>query len=315
MEELESYTPPLRRRRKKRQTVFTAAPLLLIVIVLGIVYLCTGCLGLNSGSANRPSEPEATEAPVATPALDESEAPTDALPAAETTEAPTEESTEAPTEAEPAPVELAYATVDEAYFDDALFIGDSRTNGLEIYDPPSYGADFYCGTSMTIFGVLDSQESVHGTTGLLNVLSVKQYGKIYLMFGINECGYDTDYFTDAYRKVVDTVRSYQPDAIIYIQSILYVTQQKENEMSVFSSDNLKEKNAEIAKLANGKDVFYLEVNDALNDGTDHLPADYTGDGVHLKASCYSYWKEYLYTHAIVDETHPAKPAPVDIIDD
>ena len=86
-------------------------------------------------------------------------------------------------------------------------------------------------------------------------------------------------------------------------------------MSVFSSSNLKEKNAAIAKLADGKTVFYLEVNDALNDGTDHLPADYTGDGVHLKASNYKYWKEYLYEHAIVDATHPAEAEAVEPVDD
>lgn len=318
MEDNETYTPPIRRRRrKKKQTVLTAAPLLVCILAIGVVYLLTGCFGLNSGTANRPTAPETDAAAPSTPALStdpaESEAPTsdtsetDALPTDDTEEPAPEDTTEPTTEAtEPAP--LSFTTVGEEYFDDALFIGDSRTNGLEIYDPPSDGADFYCGTSMTIFGVLDSSESVGGVTGFANVLQAKQYGKIYIMFGINECGYDTGVFIESFQKVVDQVRAYQPDAIIYLQSILYVTQAKENEMPVFASTNLDEKNAEIAKLANGRDIFYLEVNDALNDGTNHLPADYTGDGVHLKASCYKYWKDYLYQHAIVVKT-AAAPTP------
>ena len=327
MEQMQEYRP--RRRRRKKQSILTAAPLLICVIAFGVVYLLTGCFGLNKGTDNRPADQPTTpaietEAPAETaaPAATETAAPSETeAPATETGEESTEtsetESTEAPTEA---PTEAAsgkpeFTTVGEGYFDDALFVGDSRTNGLEIYDPPSYGADFYCGTSMTIFGVLDSTESVHGTTGFANVLQAKDYGKVYLMFGINECGYDTEMFVDSYREVVETVRKYQPNAIIYIQSILYVTQSKENAMPVFASEKLKEKNRAIAELANDRDIFYLEVNDALNDGTDHLPEDYTGDGVHLKASNYKYWKEYLYEHAIVDASHPAEAAPVDIIDD
>lgn len=316
MEENKTYTPPRRRRRKKKQSVLTAAPLLICIVVIGAVYLLTGCFGLNAGTANRPVEPETAALETTPPETDviapsESETEPSEVPTEDTTEDTTEPATEAPTE--PAP--LSFTTVGEGYFDDALFIGDSRTNGLEIYDPPSYGADFYCGTSMTIFGVLDSSESVNGTAGFANVLQAKEYGKIYIMFGINECGYDTSVFVDSFREVVEQIRAYQPNAIIYIQSILYVTQAKEASMPVFSSANLDEKNAELKKLANDRDIFYLEVNDALNDGTNHLPADYTGDGVHLKASCYKYWKEYLYQHAIVDENHPAEPAPVEINDD
>lgn len=315
MEENESYTSPVRRRRKKKQNILTAAPLLICVLAIGAVYLLTGCFGLNSGTANRPSAPETEALDTAEPVTETPAAPTDAETPAETEldtapadedAEPSEEPTEEPTtEAVTEPAPRSFTTVDESYFDDALFIGDSRTNGLQIYDPPSSGADYYCNTSMTVFGLLDSDVYLNGVegnvSGLVNVLQAKQYGKIYLMLGINECGYDTDYFMDAYRKAVETVRACQPDAIIYIQSILYVTQAKENEMSVFASANLDEKNAELKKLANDVDIFYLEVNDALNDGTNHLPADYTGDGVHLKASCYKYWKEYLYSHAIAVE--------------
>ena len=298
------------RRPRKRSSILGTIPLVLCIVAIGLVYLLTGCFGLNRDSkvtANTelPPPPLAsseTESPEARPSEIETEAPTSDAFATETPEEPTEAPTE---ETEPPePDTPVFTTVDKHYFEDALFIGDSRTNGLEIYDPPSYSADFYCGTSMTIFGVLDSDETVDGVSGFRNVLQAKQYGKVYIMFGINECGYDTDYFLSWYRSVVETIRQYQPDALIYIQSILYVTQNRENADSVFSSDNLKEKNAGLKELANDKDIFYLEVNDALNDGTDHLPSDYTGDGVHLKANYYYLWRDYLYEHAIVDAAHP-----------
>lgn len=294
-------------RPRKRQTLLGSAPLLICILVIGVVYLLTGCFGLNKDKAENTAPPTLpTEATNEVPRPPETAEPSETEPSE--TEAPSESGTE-PTETETEPVETEPAgpvmtTVDSSYFSDALFVGDSRTDGLRLYGSVGGGADYYCGTSMTIFGVLDSNETTNGVTGFQNVLQAKQYGKVYIMFGINECGYDTDYFLQWYGSVVEHIRYYQPDAIIYVQSICYVTQKKENAQSVFSTANLKEKNAGIAELANGKDIFYLEVNDALNDGTDHLPSDYTNDGVHLKPDYYALWRDYLYSHAIVDEKHP-----------
>ncbi len=219
---------------------------------------------------------------------------------------PSQPETEAPTDPAPEALERAIMEVDERYFSDALFIGDSRTDGLRLYAPIP-GADYYCGTSMTIFGIMDSQQTVNGVTGLRNLLSSRSYGKIYLMLGINEAGYDTQSFADQYASVVEQIRAAQPNAIIYLQSILYVSQKHEQDYPVFSTENLKAKNSCIAALADGENVIYLEVNDALNDGTDHLPEEYSGDGVHLKPSYYSLWREYLLDNALVDAAHPWQP--------
>ena len=197
-------------------------------------------------------------------------------------------------------------TVDDRYFYDALLIGDSRTDGLRLYSNPG-DAKHYCATSLNIFRVMDSQEEAYGFKGLRNLLKGMQFGKIYIMFGINECGYPTTSFANKYKEVVEEIREYQPDAIIYLQSICYVTQKKEQKDPTFSTANLKEKNETIKALANDVDIFYLEVNDCMNDGTDHLPSEYTGDGVHLKASYYSLWHQYLLEHAIVDANHPWSP--------
>lgn len=50
--------------------------------------------------------------------------------------------------------EYEFTQVDESYFDDALFIGDSRTVGLRDYTDLSEHADFYCETSLTIQKIL-----------------------------------------------------------------------------------------------------------------------------------------------------------------
>ncbi len=304
-----------RRTQKKRidwsqllRWIFSGeSPLLITVAVFGVIFLLiTGVSALfhkDPADDIDLSSVETGAIPVASRDLptDPSKPSDPDLP----TDPDVTPTTGSSSQVDPEPVSVMME-VDERYFEDALFIGDSRTDGLRLFSPID-GADYYCGTSMNIFKVMDSDITVGSYKGLKNLLKNKTYGKIYIMFGINECGYDDDVFAAKYRSVIEEIRASQPDAIIYIQSILYVTQKHEANYPVFASDNIKGKNAKLKELANDVDVFYLEVNDVLNDGTDHLPSDYTGDGVHLKANYYHYWKEYLLAHAVVDPWHPWKP--------
>lgn len=303
------------RSHKDSRVAVLRAPLLIALLGVGIVYfIWIGVKALKDKSQS-PTEPVAVSADAGSVSLDNSTAAPDTSeqqtqttePASTTGEAApvstTEPVTTEPVATEPLPQMM---TVDDRYFSDALFIGDSRTDGLWLYSTPG-ACKHYSGTSMTIFKIMDTDAEAYGFTGLRNLLKGMQFGKIYIMFGINECGYDTGKFAEKYREVVEEIRSYQPDALIYIQSICYVTQKHETKYPVFSTANIKEKNEAIKVLANDKDIFYLEINDCLNDGTDHLPSDYTGDGVHLKANYYRYWHDYLLEHAVVDANHPWQP--------
>ena len=309
------------RRNRKPQRSSPLVPMLMALIAVGVVFFIS--LGVkaikdkhaedtDAAASLSTAERLATDTPAPTvpsepvPSSTE-QLPPDTLPL-ETT-APIVVTTETPTTVPvttepPGPTMM---TVDDSYFADALLIGDSRTDGLRLYSNPGE-AKHFCATSLNIYKVMNSEEEAYGYKGIRNLLKNEKFGKIYIMFGINECGYPTASFFAKYKEVVEEIRSYQPDALIYIQSIGYVTQKKESKDPVFASSNIKEKNEAIKALANGVDIFYLEVNDAMNDGTDHLPADHTGDGVHLKASYYKYWRDYLYEHAVVDAKHPWTPS-------
>lgn len=271
------------RTKRKRKTLMQICPLLICLAVAGVGFLIYSLVTAKEDSAPAAATVTTTEAVQTTESLLSTEQP-------QTTETTQPETTE--------PETLEFQTVTEDYFDDALFIGDSRTQGLQLYSTLD-NATFYAATSMSIFGIMDSTETVDGVTGIRNLLQSKQFGKIYIMFGINEAGYDTDAFVERYGQVVEEIRGYQPDAIIYVQGIMYVTAAKAAAEPVFSNDNIRKKNEGLKDLANGEDIFYLEVNDNLNDGQGNLPEEYTGDGVHLKASYYSLWRDYLLEHAIV----------------
>ncbi|MBO4418650.1 MAG: hypothetical protein J5789_02350 [Oscillospiraceae bacterium] len=294
------------------KSLLAGCPLLTILVVTGLMFLLfMTIMGCNSSEEGAPSDsPSQVQTQPSTDPKNTA-APTDSTPpeTVSTTEetVPITTTTEPVTTEPPGPVMM---TVDDRYFADALFLGDSRTDGLFLYDRPGDCKHYpYPATSMTIYKIMDAEdeEQRYGFKTTRDLLKSMSFGKIYLMFGINECGYSTESFANEYKKVVEEIRSYQPDAIIYIQSICYVTQKHEKNYPVFATDNIKEKNEAIKELANDVDIFYLEVNDCLNDGTDHLPSEYTGDGAHLKPQYYKYWHQYLLEHAVVDAKHPWSP--------
>ena len=196
-----------------------------------------------------------------------------------------------------------FTEVDDDYYSDALFIGDSRTVGLSEYcEELDTRATFYSKVSLTIFDVMKKEfiKTDDGKIGVEQALSENQFGKIYIMLGLNEIGTgDTEYFTDAYREVLDKIRELQPDAIIYIQGIMHVTARKSDKDKYFNNARINERNEGLKALADQKDVFFIDMNEAVDDENGNLDSSLSFDDVHLKASSYERWHEFLLHNAIV----------------
>ena len=236
-------------------------------------------------------EPEATEAAPGPEEIEEEPAP-------EVVE---------PEDTEPVPKE--FITVDDDYFKDALFIGDSRMVGLSQYcEPLDTRADFYVKKALTIYNILDGKpiRSFDGTSkSLWEVLEEKQYAKIYIMVGINEIGIgNSEYFKDAYSQVVDRIREAEPHALVFINSIMHVSKSKSDNDGLYNNSNINARNDAIASLADDINIFYLNINEAVDDENGALRADLTFDDIHLRGSSYEPWHEYLLTHAIEAEPLP-----------
>ncbi len=197
--------------------------------------------------------------------------------------------------------EYPYTYENISYFNDAAFLGDSRTLGISDYAGLEE-ADFYCDSGMMIFKLLEEGVTYQKTGDKVNlseVLQEKNYGKIYIMLGMNELGYgNTGLYLDKYREVLQQIREWQPEAIIYIMANLHVSKEKNNPDTEFNNININDKNAAAATLANGTDVFYLDANPLFTDEEGFLDAELTFDGVHLYAKHYDVWREFLLEHAV-----------------
>ncbi len=201
----------------------------------------------------------------------------------------------------PTPV---FQTVDNSYFDDALFIGDSRTEGLALYGSLT-NADFFSSVGLSIYKVTEKAAGNPNTgesVTLAQKLAQKKYGKVYIMLGLNELGTGTtEDWAQTYAEVIAQVRQAQPDAIIYLESILVVAASQDNPGGAINNATVNTRNQALEALADPQNnIYYLNVNEAVMDASGCLDASLTSDGIHLLGNSLSLWEDYLKQHAIVN---------------
>ena len=121
------------------------------------------------------------------------------------------------------------------------------------------------------------------------------------MVGINEIGRGTNEgYHDAYEDVINRILQIQPDALIFINSTMHVTKERGEDDPVYNNGNINVRNAALFDLVDRQHIFFLNINDVVDDEEGNLDASLTGDGVHLKGSCYEPWHQYLLNNGIVD---------------
>ena len=187
---------------------------------------------------------------------------------------------------------------DTSYFDDALFIGDSRTVGLHVYGNLG-NAVVVADSGMNVYKIFEKEfDTASGEKQLLEtILSERQFGKIYIMLGINELGYDFDRTVARYTELVERIRDMQPDARIFLEANLHITEKKSASSSVYTNENINRFNEAVAQMADNRTIFYLDVNELFDDENGALAQMYTMDNAHVLGKYYSDWVDWILRHA------------------
>ena len=188
--------------------------------------------------------------------------------------------------------------VDDSYFDDAVFIGNSRTEGLKMYSGLTK-ATFITEVGLTVKTIFTDYCDISG--GYKNLcfseLESREFNKVYIMLGMNELGWVYEsVFKEDYGKIIDKIREINPDAVIYIQSIIPVSKWKDSNDTTYTIYNVDRLNTQLRALADEKEVHYVDVAEGLMDEEGYLPYEATLDGVHLVPEYCVKWLDYLKTH-------------------
>lgn len=213
---------------------------------------------------------------------------------------------------QPAPEREA---VDNRYFDDAAFVGDSRTDGFLIYSGIGTGKNL-TSNGLSIFKLEEKKAlTIDGKEyTLLEALALQQYGKVYLSLGVNELGYyDDQGFYDSYCKAIDDIRRIQPHAVIYVQNLIPLNEEviaQTTKRSYLTNEHLRVYNDLIKKAAQEKQVAYLDLYSEFVNENGELPAEASKDGVHLRSDWCKQWLTYLQTHTVdFDTLYPTGEQP------
>ncbi|MEG1971741.1 MAG: GDSL-type esterase/lipase family protein [Oscillospiraceae bacterium] len=192
------------------------------------------------------------------------------------------------------------------YFDDAAFVGDSITTGIEIYDIMT-NADVFAETGLGLYNILDracikfGEEKVTIPQALMRT----KPKKIYIMLGGNSLGgnatggYDASAL-EAYKKFVETLASQNPQSIIYIQSVLPVNEAKfkEKYKKELTNKNIDAFNVDLKAMSEKNGYHYLDVASVFKNEKGEMPAEYTPDGIHIRSEQYNMWFDFLKENTI-----------------
>ena len=187
-------------------------------------------------------------------------------PLAKRTAAVRPQSKRGPASTSGGPVEETPA-VPDAYFEDAVFLGDSRTEGFYLYSGLRTGSYFYA-VGATVESVFSKAvwKTPEGKIPLLDALAAAEFNKVYLMLGVNELGWpQTEDFRDQYGRVIDRIRQDHPEAEIVLQSILPVSAAQEAKGTYVNNGRIRVYNQVIQELAAEKDCAFVNVAESVTD--------------------------------------------------
>lgn len=190
--------------------------------------------------------------------------------------------------------------VDDSWFENTLFIGDSRMQGLSLY-ARSGNAHYFAVQAMTFTTAfkktLSDQDNFKDKT-LEQLLTENHYDKIIINFGLNEAGSGSyDYFSKRFDQFIQKVRQLQPEAKIILNGIMPVTKNyilKSKYGGDYWEPEYLHKLSEVFRsYANGTDMFYIDCTEYFADSNGYLYGSVTGDGCHPKPKYYKTWREWM----------------------
>ncbi len=194
-------------------------------------------------------------------------------------------------------------SVDYAWFDDAIFFGDSISTGIPLYMKATIpGVEVVAAQGVSPEGANSAAVIKSGDIRLTFLEAAAQAGtraKVYVMLGANAIDLPQEPFINGYRDFVKNLKATYPEAYIYVQSMLPVTR---NVRQNYKSKNINnrritEYNAAIREMAISEGVLYVDVSQCMEDAEGFLPDEASPfDGMHLTPEYYVKWFDYLRSH-------------------
>lgn len=186
--------------------------------------------------------------------------------------------------------------INETYYKNSAFFGNSFIEGMKIYELIS-DTDYFSKVGLTVSQAVTIPTDT-GTVPVVDEFSKgKQYDRIFMMFGENEIGWIGDAFFEQYEAMIDKVKLNQPKAKIYLVSITPISKKvSDADEDGLNIDRIKAYNSGIQTVARNVGATYVDLYTITADKDGYLPADAATDGVHFGEDYYIKCLKYIQEH-------------------
>ena len=196
------------------------------------------------------------------------------------------------------------ADAGDAYTQKILFLGDSRINGM-LYSRQISSANTFAENGLSHSVALNKAIIDLGTGKLLTIpqaVGIRKPDIMLVAFGINGVAYmGKTGFMKSYEEFIDALLAQSPDSRLSIQSILPVSKAYAQKDPRMANDTIDWYNQQLLKLAEEKNLYYLDTAQALKGADNNLdPRFDKGDGLHFNAAAGEAILTYIRTHALPD---------------
>lgn len=196
-----------------------------------------------------------------------------------------------------------------AFFDQAVFIGDSISMTLESYCAASGalgGAKFLCAGSMNPTNMLTGKilpEYPKGSgqkPAIEDSVAATGAKVVYIMLGMDNIAYGIERATNDYLTIINNIVSKNPDVQIVIQSVTPMTETSTSTSEKLNNDQINAFNAKMQEYCQENRWYYLNVAEVFKDENGYLKLEYCSDrnsmGMHFTYDGAKVWVNYLKTH-------------------
>ncbi len=199
---------------------------------------------------------------------------------------PTVSSTTAPVESDPVPViDTAY---DKKFFANDLFIGDSISTGLYLYNKLEM-KNVAATVGYTPYKAYSSEIDLpDGTTGTaVDYAKSMQPSRIFIMLGSNGLA-SASAMEDSYNTLIDKLNAVCPDTAIYCISVSPVTIDSTGAAhGGITNDMVVSFNTFVKSMCTDKGIRYLDFYSEIVDDNGYFIEEYAeADGLHFKGITY-----------------------------
>ncbi len=203
----------------------------------------------------------------------------------------------------------------EAWFSDAVFVGDSIMLGWKNYNDTMLMASqdffgqthFLCEGSYGAGHALEpvSDESLHPVymgerRHIWDSIAMMEANKVFICFGLNDIAiYGVDGTVANFNTVCDNIEQARPGVEIYIISAMYMYEG--SEMQTLNNENIRLLNDGLRAMCDTRDYLFVDIASHLCNAEGYCLPEYSSDQyVHQTIAAYNIWADILRSVAAHD---------------